>query len=63
MKWVLLLTFVFYVFLLFSPMFTVKINGKRSDVLWHRIIGAFVLTAIFFVFVGLPLFGIISLFI
>lgn len=63
MKWVLLLTFVFYVFLLFSPMFTVKINGKRSDVLWHRIICAFVLTAIFFVFVGLPLFGIISLFI
>lgn len=62
MKWVILLTLLFYVFLLFNPKFTVKINGERSDILWHRIFGSFVLTVFFFLFIGLPLFGIICLF-
>ena len=62
MKYILLLTFVFYIFLLMYPKFKVKINGEKSNNLFYRLVAAFALSLIFFLVIGLPLFGIICLF-
>ncbi len=62
MKFVLLLTFGFYIFLLGYPKFKVKYNGKETNDLFCRIIAAFIFAFIFFLVIGLPLFGIICLF-
>lgn len=62
MKYILLLTFGYFVFLLMYPKFKVKYNGEETNSLFYRILGAFALSLIFFLIIGLPLFGLICLF-
>ena len=63
MKFVLVFFVVVYVVLFLHPKFTVSFNGVRTNSLMCRFFGAAIFSLLLTLFIGLPLLGIILLFV
>lgn len=63
MKFILAFFVLAYVFTFFYPKFTVSFNGVRNNSFSARVLDALIISLILTLFIGLPIIGVISLFI
>ena len=61
-KWFLLGLLVVYILVFFNPRFNVKVSGTPSDNILLRAIGALLLTVMIGIVIGLPILGVVALF-
>lgn len=61
-KWYLLGLLIAYILVFFNPRFNVKVHGRPSDSIWLRAVGALMLTVAIGIVIGLPILGVVALF-
>ena len=62
MKYILIITILVYIIMIFNPKMKITVNDQQSDNFFYRIFGAAVLALIFFVVIGLPIYAVSMMF-
>lgn len=63
MKFVLVFFVLAYVIVFFNPKLVISYNGVPTNNFFARVLGALIISLILTLFIGLPIIGVISLFI
>lgn len=63
MKFILAFFVLAYVIVFFNPKLVISYNGVPTNNFFARVLGALIISLILTLFIGLPIIGVISLFI